>query len=97
MKKCARVSNKNNEDYKILRNKISYNIKKNRKNMKITQEKLAETAGISNDFMRRIESTKGTCGLSVYTLFRIAVALNVSVDELMEFKIEEDTRENIDV
>lgn len=65
--------------------------------MKITQEKLAETAGISNDFMRRIESTSGTCGLSVYTLFRIAVALNVSVDELMEFKIEEKDRENVDV
>ncbi len=70
----------------ILRNKISYNIKKNRKNRKYTQEELAEIADISYDFMRRIESTK-PCGLSILTLYKIAMALNVSIDELLEHEV----------
>lgn len=89
MSKCVRVSNKNNEEYRVLRNKISYNIKRCRKERNLTQEKLAEFADISYDFMRRIESSHGTCGLSVFTLYRIAVALNVSIDELMELKFDD--------
>ena len=37
--------------------------------------------------MRRIESTEGKCGFSVFTLYKIALALNVKVDELMESKL----------
>lgn len=68
----------------VLRNNISYNIKKYRKLRKYTQEELAEFANISYDFMRRIEGTKGTCGFSVYTLYKLALALDVSLDELIE-------------
>lgn len=69
-----------------LKNKISLNIRKYRKEKHLTQEALAETAEISYDFMRRIESTKGKCGFSVYTLYKISLALNVSIDELMDKK-----------
>lgn len=79
---------KRDREYAILRSNISYNIRKMRKERKYTQEELAEFADISYDFMRRIESTGGKCGLSVYTLYRLALALDVTVDELM-------TREDI--
>lgn len=81
------------EEYEVLRNKISFNIKKYRKMRKYTQEELAESAEISYDFMRRIESTSGTCGFSVYTLYKLALALNVGVDELMDINIKEHVKE----
>lgn len=68
---------------KKLKKDISVNIKKYRKERHYTQEELAEKADISYDFMRKIETTKGECGFSVITLYRLALALNVSVDELM--------------
>ncbi len=74
-------------EYVKLRSKISYNIRKYRKIRNYTQEELAEFADISYDFMRRIESSKGQCGFSIFTLYKLALALNVSVDELMEINI----------
>ena len=68
---------------KKLKKDISVNIKKYRKERHYTQEELAEKADISYDFMRKIETTKGEYGFSVITLYRLALALNVSVDELM--------------
>lgn len=80
------MSSKNAQsgDYIALKQKISFNIRKFRKINNLTQEELAEKADISYDFMRRIESSKGKCGFSVYTLYKVALALGVSVDELME-------------
>lgn len=72
------------EEAAVLREKISFNIRKFRKERHMTQEELAEEAEISYDFMRRIESNSGKCGFSVITLYKIAVALDVSVDSLME-------------
>lgn len=63
---------------------IALNIKKYRKEKNLTQEKLALMAEISYDFMRRIESGKGTIGFSVQTLYKIATVLEISVDELMK-------------
>lgn len=80
------------DEIKILRNKISYNIRKYRKLRKYTQEELAEFANISYDFMRRIESPK-SCGFSILTLYKLAIALNVSVDELMEIKLKDSIKE----
>lgn len=88
------MSSKKNpkEEYK-LKGKISYNIRKFRKEKKYTQEELAEYADISYDFMRRIESSDGTCGFSVFTLYKLALALNVSVDELMGIKSKESIKQ----
>jgi transcriptional regulator with XRE-family HTH domain len=83
------VKKEQSKEYVILRDKISFNIRKYRKIRHLTQEELAEEANISYDFMRRIESSAGQCGFSVYTLYKIAIALNVSVDELMDIKLKD--------
>ena len=52
-----------------------------RKELKMTQEELAERGGLSHSFMGHIE--RGSRKLSVETLYRIAGALNVSTDYLL--------------
>lgn len=73
--------------------KISFNIKKARKTKKLTQEQLAEKSHISYDFMRRIESHGSECGFTIFTLYKIALALDTGVDELMEIDLKEDVNE----
>lgn len=82
-----KIKKDSRKEYEILKSNISYNIRKYRKMRKYTQEELSEFADISYDFMRRIESSEGKCGFSVFTLYKIALALNVKVDELMESKL----------
>lgn len=65
-------------------NTIRKNIKKYRKEKKITAAELAEMIELSHDFIRQIESEKVASNFSVDTLYRISVALNVSIDKLME-------------
>ena len=60
---------------------IRKNIKKYRKERKMTSEQLAELVDLSHDFIRQIESHK--YNFSVDTLYRISVALDVSVDALI--------------
>ncbi len=69
-----------------LKEQISFNIRKFRRKRNITQERLADCADISYDFMRRIESSSGKCGFSIYTLYKISLALDVSIDELLSEK-----------
>ena len=63
---------------------IASNIRKYRKEKKLTQEQVALRAEISYDFMRRIETGKGKIGFSIQTLYKIATVLEVSVDSLMK-------------
>ena len=65
-------------------NTIRKNIKKYRKEKKITAAELAEMIELSHDFIRQIESEKVASNFSVDTLYRISVALNVSIDKLIE-------------
>ena len=62
---------------------IRKNIKKYRKEKKLTAAKLAETVGLSHDFIRQIESEKARYNFSVDTFYRISVALGVSLDNLI--------------
>ena len=78
------METKTKKDAKTLKKDISINIRKLRKERHYTQEELAEYADISHDFLRRIETTDGTCGFSVYTLYKLALALDVSLDDLVE-------------
>ena len=87
MKNGTKRTEEEKEEIRILHNKISYNIKKYRKKRHYTQQELSELARISYDFMRRIETTSGDCGFSVYTLYKLALALNVSIDELVELNL----------
>lgn len=63
---------------------IRRNIKKYRKQRGLTAAELAERIGRSHDFMRQIESEKVAYNFSVDTFYRISVALEVSLDKLIE-------------
>ena len=63
---------------------IRRNIKKYRKEKGITSAKLAEMVDLSHDFIRQIESEKTRYNFSVETLYKISVALDVSLDKFVE-------------
>lgn len=60
---------------------VSRNVRKYRKLAGITQEQLALDIGVSNDFLRRFETTFGREGMSLNTLYKISVVLNVSMEK----------------
>ncbi len=61
--------------------KIGSNIKEVRKSRKMTQEKLAEKAGLSVRYIICIE--KAVKHASLETLVKIAAALNITVDRIL--------------
>lgn len=61
---------------------IRRNIKKYRKERGMTSAQLAEQVGLSHDFIRQIESEKARYNFSVETFYRIAQALEVTLDQL---------------
>lgn len=63
---------------------IRRNKKKYRKEKGLTAAQLAEMVGRSHDFIRQIESEKVRYNFSVETVYRISVALGVSLDKLVE-------------
>ena len=63
---------------------IRKNIKKYRKEQNMTSAELAELVDLSHDFIRQIESKKAAYNFSVDTLYRISVALGVSLDDLIK-------------
>lgn len=69
---------------------VSKNIKKYRKQAKVTQEQLALDIEKSYDFVRRLEFKKGKIGCSLNTVYRISVVLNVP---LYKFFIDEEETE----
>lgn len=70
-----------NKDIKRI---VALNIRKYRKLKGYTQEELAIYTDRSFEFIRRIESEEGKRGISVETLWRIAVVLEIPVDYLFE-------------
>ena len=65
-------------------NTIRRNIKKYRKEKGLTSAQLAEMVDLSHDFIRQIESEKVGYNFSVDTFYRIAVALDIGLDKLIE-------------
>lgn len=63
---------------------IAYNVIKYRKINSITQEQLAVDIGVSPEFIRKFESTKGSEGLSLISLYKISIVLNTSIDKFFE-------------
>ena len=61
-----------------------FNVIKYRKISGITQEQLALDIGVSPEFIRKFESTKGSEGLSILSLYKISVVLDVSIDKFFE-------------
>ena len=64
-------------DYQLLGNRIA----QLRKNRKITQEKLAEKAEISNNYLSNIENNHSIPSLE--TVMKLCAALDVTPDELL--------------
>lgn len=69
---------------KDIYNTIRKNIRKYRKEKGITSAKLAEMVDLSHDFIRQIQSDKASYNFSVDTFYRISVALDVSLDDLIK-------------
>lgn len=65
-------------------NTIRKNIKKYRKEKGMTSAQLAELVDLSHDFIRQIESEKTAYNFSVETFYRISVALDVKLDDLIQ-------------
>lgn len=63
---------------------IRRNIKKYRKDRKLTSAELAEMVDLSHDFIRQIESEKVAYNFSVDTFYKISVALDVTLDDLIQ-------------
>jgi len=62
---------------------IRKNIKKYRKEKRLTAAELAEAVGLSHDFIRQIESEKAAYNFSVDTVYKISVALDTGLDKLI--------------
>lgn len=69
---------------KSIYNNIRNNVKKYRRQRGITSSELATAIGITDEYMRRLESEKANCGFSFETLYKISVALEVSIDMLIQ-------------
>lgn len=65
-----------------LREILGLNIKVERVKRGLTQEKLGELAEISTKHITKIES--GDVSPSIYLIYKIAKALNVSIDKLIQ-------------
>lgn len=65
-------------------NTIRSNIRKYRKEKKITSAQLAEMVGLSHDFIRQIQSEKAAYNFSVETFVKIALALETPLDKFIE-------------
>lgn len=69
---------------KHLNKTIVDNIVKYRKEKNFTQEKLAYYTGLSNEFIRRVETSNGERGCSVNSIYKISVVLGVRIDKFFE-------------
>ena len=63
---------------------VARNIKKYRMIAGITQAQLAESVGLSHEFIRRIESKKGRKSFTIDTVYKIAIVLNVPVGKFFD-------------
>ena len=66
--------------YNVIRN----NIKKYRKQAGLTQQKLADKAGITMNYLSKIESPKMNRGFTIVILGRIADALEIDIRKLFD-------------
>lgn len=62
---------------------IRKNIKKYRVQRGMTAAQLAEKAGLGHDYLRQIESEKDRHHVSLISLYKISMALNISMDTLI--------------
>lgn len=69
---------------------IRYNIKRLREEAGLTQRQLADKAGITMNYVAKIESKKMQRGFTIVSLGRIADALGLDIRELFKPRDEKD-------
>jgi len=60
---------------------ISKNIKKFREEANLSRADLAKMIGVSEDFLKKIEIYLGEKGLSLKTLYKISLVLDIPIDK----------------
>ena len=75
-----KVKHDDNYYYNIIRE----NIKKYREKANLTQQQLADKAGISMNYIAKIESKKMQRGFTIVVLGRIADALDIDIRKLFD-------------
>ena len=63
---------------------VRYNIRKYRKEKKMTQQELADAAGLSHGYIREIESFTMASSFSLDAVERIASGLNIEIKQLFD-------------
>lgn len=63
---------------------VRYNIKKYREKANLTQQQLADKAGITMNYLAKIESVKMQRGFTIVIIGRIADALDIDIRCLFE-------------
>jgi transcriptional regulator with XRE-family HTH domain len=69
--------------------KIGLNVAYYRKLKSITQEKLAEKVNVSRNTIANIENSDKFHSMALGTLFKIAVALDIPIKKLFDFRDED--------
>ena len=72
---------KYNENIKEI---ICQNVKKYRHEKNINLMELSEELGITPDHLKRIESKNGRNNISLMTLYKISILLDVSIEKFFE-------------
>lgn len=72
-----------NFDNETFYERIRKNIKRYRTEQRLTAAQLAEKAGLGHDYLRQIESEKDRHHVSLISLYKISMALNISMDALV--------------
>lgn len=72
-----------NFDNETFYERIRKNIKRYRTEQGLTAAQLAEKAGLGHDYLRQIESEKDRHHVSLISLHKISMALNISMDALV--------------
>ena len=78
--RCMFMKHDDNYYYNLIRQ----NIKKYREKANLTQQQLADKAGISMNYIAKIESKKMQRGFTIVVLGRIADALNIDIRLLFD-------------
>lgn len=68
-------------NYSFLYQKVAQNIEKYRKQKGLTQEELAEKAGLNRSYFWDIENGRN---ISIKTAYKLARALNIKLSELFD-------------
>lgn len=68
----------------ILYKSIGRNTKDIRKKNGLTQSQLADKTALSHEYIRKLEAKQGKKSLSIGALYKISLALNVNIEDLVK-------------